>query len=68
MQTKVQKHLSAVRVAVILAMEPVFAAVVGRIAGDRLGPIQIVGGAIMLAAMLLVEFGPKLFRGKEPSK
>jgi drug/metabolite transporter (DMT)-like permease len=67
-QTKVQQHLSAVRVAVILAMEPVFAAIVGRIAGDRLGFVQLLGGAIMLAAMLLVEFGPKLFRGKEPSK
>lgn len=60
-QTKVQKHLTAVRVAVILSMEPVFGALVGRIAGDRLGVWQVGGGVIMLAAMLLVEFGPKLF-------
>lgn len=59
-QTTVQQHLSAVRVAVILAMEPVFAAVAGCLAGERFGPWQVVGGAIMLASMLTAEFGPRL--------
>jgi drug/metabolite transporter (DMT)-like permease len=57
-QTTVQKHLPAVRVAVILAMEPVFAALTGWLAGERLGVWQIAGGAIMLSAMLIAEFAP----------
>lgn len=39
--------------AMILTMEPVFATIFGRVlAGDRLTVLQIVGGAVMVAAML----------------
>jgi drug/metabolite transporter (DMT)-like permease len=52
-QTAAQRRLPAVRVALILAMEPVFAAVFGRLlAGDRLTVVQLAGGALMVAALL----------------
>lgn len=51
-QTYVQQRLAAVRTAVILTMEPVFAAIFGfLLAGDRLGPIQIAGAVLIVAAM-----------------
>ena len=53
-QTAAQRHLPAVRVAVILTMEPVFATFFGRaLAGDRLGLLQLAGGALMVAALLV---------------
>jgi len=53
-QTATQRRLPATRVAMILTMEPVFATIFGRLlAGDRLGGLQMVGGAVMVAAMLV---------------
>lgn len=55
-QTLVQQRLSAVKVALILMLEPVFAALFGVwLAGDRLTAWQWLGGAIVLLAMLLSE-------------
>lgn len=52
-QTAAQRRLPATRVAMILTMEPVFATIFGRVlAGDRLTVLQIVGGAVMVGAML----------------
>jgi drug/metabolite transporter (DMT)-like permease len=51
-QTAAQRHLPAVRAALLLALEPVWAAVFGcLLAGDRLSPIQLIGGALMVAAV-----------------
>ncbi|HNS00586.1 MAG TPA: DMT family transporter [Planctomycetota bacterium] len=51
-QTLAQRHLSAVNAAAIFFLEPLFAALFGYLlAGDRLTPIQLAGGAIMLAAI-----------------
>ena len=58
-QTWAQSLLSATRAAVIMIMEPVFAAVFGAVfAGDSLSGRSLAGGALVLVAMLLVEAGP----------
>jgi drug/metabolite transporter (DMT)-like permease len=58
-QTFVQARLSAVRTGIIITMEPLFAAVFGyALAGDRLGPLQIVGATVMIGAMLLGQLVP----------
>ena len=52
----VQQRISSVRAAVILTTEPVFAAVFGFfLAGDRLKPIQILGGVFVIAGILTSE-------------
>jgi drug/metabolite transporter (DMT)-like permease len=62
-QTAVQRHLSAVRTAVILTTEPLFAAVFGfLLAGERLAPLQMLGAAIILAALLVSELVPIMVR------
>ena len=58
-QTAAQKRLSTARTAVILTMEPVFAGLFGfALAGERLGPLGLIGAALIFAALLLVEVGP----------
>jgi len=60
-QTFVQQRLSAVRTAVILTTEPLFAALFGYLlAGDRLSAIQISGAVLMLVAVAVAEIGPAL--------
>ena len=52
-QTLVQQHLSAARTAIVLTMEPVFAAIFGYwLAGDRLTSLQLAGAACILAAQV----------------
>lgn len=64
-QTIVQQRISAARAAVILTMEPVFATFFGFwLAGDRLSPVQLVGAALILSALLVGELIPVLRRGK----
>ncbi len=59
-QTWAQAHLSATRAAVVMTMEPVFAGVFGvTVGGDRLGARTVVGALLVLAAMFLVELGPR---------
>lgn len=58
-QTWVQARLAPTRTAVILTMEPVFAALTAFLAGDRPGGRTLVGGALVAAAMYLVELGPR---------
>lgn len=48
-QTLAQRYLPAVRTALILSLEPVWAALFGRVlAGDDLGTLQIVGAGLMV--------------------
>lgn len=62
-QTTVQRHVPAARVAIILTMEPVFAALFGYwLAGDRLGAIQLLGAALILSALIIGEVLPVLQR------
>lgn len=59
LQTWAQGHLSATRAAVIMTMEPVFAAAFAvLLGGERLTSRMLVGGAFVLAAMYLVELSP----------
>lgn len=55
-QTTVQQKIPAARTAIILTMEPVFAAIFGYwLAGDRLVVIQIAGAALILSALVIGE-------------
>ncbi len=52
-QTAAQRRLPATRVAMILTMEPVAAAIFGwLLAGDRLTALQVVGAGLMVAALM----------------
>jgi drug/metabolite transporter (DMT)-like permease len=64
-QTTVQQHIPAARTAIILTMEPVFAALFGYwLAGDRLVAAQILGALMILSALVIGEVVPVLRRGK----
>lgn len=64
-QTTVQQHIPAARTAIILTMEPVFAALFGYwLAGDRLVAIQILGALMILSALVIGEVVPVLQRRK----
>jgi drug/metabolite transporter (DMT)-like permease len=63
-QTWAQAHLPPTRAAVIMTMEPVFAGLFAIVAGgEHLGPRTLTGAALVLAAMILTEVGPR--RGAE---
>lgn len=58
-QTFAQQHLSTTRTAVILTMEPVFAATFGYLlAGERLAPVQWLGAVLILGAVFVSEILP----------
>jgi len=64
-QTTVQQHIPAARTAIILTMEPVFAALFGYwLAGDRLVAVQIFGALMILSALVIGEVLPVLRRRK----
>jgi drug/metabolite transporter (DMT)-like permease len=64
-QTTVQQHIPAARTAIILTMEPVFAALFGYwLAGDRLVAVQILGAFMILSALVVGEVLPVLRRRK----
>jgi drug/metabolite transporter (DMT)-like permease len=64
-QTTVQQHIPAARAAIILTMEPVFAALFGYwLAGDRLSPVQLVGAGLIISALFVGEVLPLLTRRK----
>jgi drug/metabolite transporter (DMT)-like permease len=59
-QTWAQAHLSASRAAIIMTMEPVWAAFFAVLfGGESLTVRMLVGGALVLAAMYIVEFAPR---------
>jgi drug/metabolite transporter (DMT)-like permease len=59
-QTWAQAHLAATRAAIIMTMEPVFAGLFAvLLGGERLGLRVVLGGGLVLAAMYLVELGPR---------
>ena len=64
-QTTVQQRIPAARTAIILTMEPVFAALFGYwLAGDRLVAVQVFGALMILSALVIGEVVPVLRRGK----
>jgi drug/metabolite transporter (DMT)-like permease len=50
-----QAQLSTARVAIVLTMEPVFAALIAFAVGERIGWPVVVGGGMVVAAMLVVD-------------
>jgi drug/metabolite transporter (DMT)-like permease len=59
-QTWAQAHLAPTRSAIIMTMEPVFAAFFAILAGGEAMTVRVgVGGAMVLAAMLAVELVPR---------
>jgi drug/metabolite transporter (DMT)-like permease len=53
-------QLSPTRTAIIMSTEPVFAALFAvLLGGESLTPSMLLGGALVLAAMLMVEVGPR---------
>ncbi|MCL6545321.1 MAG: DMT family transporter [Bryobacteraceae bacterium] len=58
-QTWAQKHLTPLRTALILAMEPVFAWITSYVAaGESLSPRRATGAMLILAGVLLAELKP----------
>lgn len=59
-QTWAQAHLPPTRAAIIMTMEPVFAASFAvLLGGESAGARMLVGGLLVLTAMLLVELAPR---------
>jgi drug/metabolite transporter (DMT)-like permease len=58
-----QRIVSPSRAALILLLEPVFAASLGWLTGDSLTLIQASGGGLILVAVILSEVVPKLLTG-----
>ena len=59
-QTWAQAHLPATRTAVIMSMEPVFAALFAvLLGGESATQRMLFGGALVFAAMLIVELVPR---------
>ena len=62
-QTWAQTYMSAPRAAIVLTLEPVFAGFFGvTIGGDELTTRILAGGVFIVAAMYVVEFGPRFGR------
>ncbi len=71
LQSSQQARLGATEAAILFSLEPVFSAVLavsGLLPGirERLTALQVLGGAIIVSAMLLAELGPRLLRRLEP--
>lgn len=54
-----QRSVSPTRATIIYAGEPVWAAIIGRIAGDRLPPIAVAGAALIVVGALVSELTPR---------
>ncbi len=54
-----QKSVSPTRATIIYASEPVWAGIIGRIAGDRLPPLAILGGVFIIAGVIVSELNPR---------
>ncbi len=59
-QTWAQAHLPPTRAAIIMAMEPVFAALFAVVLGGESATVRMIfGGLLVLAAMLIAELAPR---------
>ena len=63
-QSWAQAQLSATHVAVLLTLEPVFAALTARAAGEALGWLALAGGSLVIAGMLVVQRRPAAARAR----
>lgn len=54
-----QKSVSPTRATIIYASEPVWAGIIGRMAGDRLPPLALAGAVFIIAGVLVSELKPQ---------
>ncbi|RKG29835.1 DMT family transporter [Acinetobacter tianfuensis] len=57
-----QRMVDPSQAAIIYAGEPVWAAIIGRIAGERLAPLALLGGALVVFGVMLSEWRPKCLK------
>ena len=60
-----QRSVSPTRATLIYAGEPVWAGIIGRMAGDRLPPIAILGAVFIVAGALVSELRPRARRDRD---
>ena len=60
-----QRSVSPTRATIIYAAEPVWAGIIGRIAGDRLPAIAILGAVFIVAGALVSELNPRKRTGSD---
>lgn len=53
---------------VIYAAEPVWAGIFGRMAGERLSPLALFGGVLVVISILLSEYRPKRKKARQPTE
>lgn len=65
-----QRTVDPARATLIYAGEPVWAGIFGRIAGERLAPLALVGGALVVLGVIVSEWKPRLRRARasEPAR
>ena len=59
-QSWAQSVIAPTRAAIVYTLEPAFAALFAYLGGEHVGVAVLGGGAFVLAAMLLAEFGPRV--------
>jgi drug/metabolite transporter (DMT)-like permease len=59
-----QRSIGPARTALVLLLEPVFAGLLGYLAGERLGARGLAGAALILVAILVSEVGPAVRAGR----
>ncbi|EJF80331.1 DMT family transporter [Bartonella doshiae] len=60
-----QKSISPTRATLIYAGEPVWAGIVGRLAGERLSSLALFGGLLILIGIIVAELQPSQWRKKD---
>ncbi|ALE03324.1 DMT family transporter [Bartonella ancashensis] len=60
-----QKSISPTRATLIYAGEPVWAGIVGRLAGERLSMLALLGGGFILIGIIISELQPSQWRKKD---
>ena len=57
-----QRVVDPSQAAIIYAGEPIWAALFGRLAGERLPALALVGGVLVVLSVILSEWRPKFFK------
>lgn len=65
LQVSGQRHVPPTRAALLLLLEPVFAAVLAAMTDDPLQAIQVAGAGVILVAIVLSELGPVWWSARE---
>lgn len=63
-----QRQLDPAQAAIIYAGEPVWAALIGRLAGERLAVLALFGGLLVVLGVLVSEWRPKYLKRNTSSK